>query len=431
MNYFYWCLHFTIYRWVLVPISIFLVNVLSPFFDKLGKGIELRRKKDGHFAWQNIHFKGALWIHVSSGEFEYAKPVIASLKAKSPELKIVVSYFSPSVQKSLTSDPLIDGFFPLPFDHPLTLGPVFKHLKPKMLLVARTDLWPELLIQARRFCVRSVLFSVTLSAETSKTKNLLKRSFAKWRYKLMDQIFCVEEADQMEFSRLGLRVEVLGDTRYDQVVRRLKHPKPLRSELAPTSDYTTFLAGSTWFADEEVLKHAIVKLYDKGVRFVLAPHEPSPDHLAHLKRRLSNFAQVKFYTEATSDWYKEKKPTVLVVNQVGILADLYSWAQLGFVGNCFERDKIHSVMEPLASGLITFVGPKHRNNREAQVFQSVRLKGKAYECAAVTVFNSAEELIEKIKAIPREDLPAMKSELQSAIRDRTGASDRLAQWILS
>ncbi|MGE3973785.1 MAG: 3-deoxy-D-manno-octulosonic acid transferase [Bdellovibrionales bacterium] len=428
MSYVHLLFHWIFYRWVFFPITLLFLYVVAPFHDKLQRGLDLRKKQNGLYPWQTITLKNALWIHVSSGEFEYAKPLIASLKSHAPELKIVVSFFSPSVKKVLANDPLIDGYFPLPFDHPFFLAPLFRHLKPRMLLVARTDLWPELLLQAKKYSVKTILFSATLSETAPKFKNPLKRSYAKWRFQLVDEIYCVDDEDKKTFESLALRdrTQVFGDTRYDQVLRRLAQPRALRSELHPPKKYVTFLAGSTWLPDEEVLKETLQKLQGLPIRFIIAPHEPTPDHLAQLKKLFQDLSiKTHLYTEAKSDWYLE--PSVLIINQVGILADLYSWAQLALVGNSFLRDKIHSVMEPLAAGCITFVGPKHRNNREALIFQKLLIQNIS---PAVIVVQNSEELAKNIQTLIKVDLASVQHHLKNKVLEKTGASEKLAQKIL-
>jgi len=214
------------------------------------------------------------------------------------------------------------------------------------------------------------------------------------------------------------------------VLRRLSHPKPIKTNLLPpASQYLTFLAGSTWPADEETLKSTILDLHSQNVRFIIAPHEPTPDHLADMKRLYSSVGiQIKLYSEATSKWFEETQPTVLVINQVGILADLYAGAQFAFVGNSFVRDKIHSVMEPLAAGCLTFVGPKHRNNREAISFQKETIQ--ELNLSPVQVVKNSEDFTRIISNISRSELPKFRVALKSFIEQKTGASERLSTYVL-
>ncbi|MEQ1877785.1 MAG: hypothetical protein ABL958_14165, partial [Bdellovibrionia bacterium] len=218
-----------------------------------------------------------------------------------------------------------------------------------------------------------------------------------------------------------------GDSRYDQVLHRLMNPKPLRNELKPAPGELVFVCGSTWPEDEEVLAKAAAQLNGYGVRTVIAPHEPGEEHLAHIERKFRAAGlQTARYTKATS-WEPGK---VLLIDTVGILAELYQWATFAYVGNSMKRHAIHSVMEPLACGCITFMGPFHHNNREATSFKKI---GAGDPPIGFTqVIRDAKELEQKILSLVNHpQLRQMKEKIRAEVKNRTGASQKVLSQIES
>ena len=83
-----------------------------------------------------------IWVHASSGEIEYAKPVLRLLREKHPELPLLLTYSSPSAKKLLEGFESFDLAVPTPWDTPWALQKFIRHFKPRCLLIARTDAWP-------------------------------------------------------------------------------------------------------------------------------------------------------------------------------------------------------------------------------------------------------------------------------------------------
>jgi 3-deoxy-D-manno-octulosonic-acid transferase len=118
------------------------------------------------------------------------------------------------------------------------------------------------------------------------------------------------------------------------------------------------------------------------------------------------------------------------VDQTGILAELYTQAQFAFVGGSFKKT-VHSVMEPLAAGCVTFVGPKHQNNREALAIKNVKLKSLNGEAAVIAV-NSPADWDEKLKSFSKLNLSfvTVKAEIKALITERSGfALAKALEWL--
>lgn len=405
---------FAVYRYLIAPWVVALLPFAALFNRKLREGLRLRRRPLEPLG----SVTSPIWIHASSGEFEYAKPVIRRLKETHADVPVVVTYFSPTYSKAATSFPGVAQASPLPLDLPGPCSDFLRKTKPRVLLISRTDLWPEMLHQCRRAEVPAVVFSYTQKAFRSP----FKKAFTRWMLNWIDRIYCVSPADLDHVSSLGtgLPVEVMGDTRYDQVAFRLSHPKPLPEALRPRDGIPCFIAGSSWPEDEAVLLPALAPLLlEKKLKLILVPHEPTKAHLEALRGQLEAL-DLKFGYFSTGDAWPDEH--VLVVDQVGVLAELYAWGDFAFIGGSF-RKSVHSVMEALGAGLMTFVGPFHENNREALEFKETPIG----DYTGVTVVKSADELRVRVREVLNKpgDVKNFSTALLSEFQSRLGATDRL------
>lgn len=405
----------TVYRLFAAPIGILLaVTIGQILIPKIREGLRLRRIKR---EWPEFTYP-PVWIHASSGEFEYAKPVIREIKKRHPNQPIVVSYFSPSYERAVSRFPGVDFSCPLPLDLPGPTRAFLSKMKPQAGFIARTDLWPELLAQAKSLKIPVILFSMT----KTKKPGVFIRQFDRWLYGYLKAIFCVGEADASIIRKIAPKTScvAIGDTRFDQAIERLDNPRPLRENLKPDRS-KTLVAGSTWQEDEKVLCPALEELLIAGeLNLIIAPHEPT---VAHVEDLIIHFMRrgipVELYSKAV-----HFNSGVLVIDQIGILAELYQWCSIAFVGGSY-KSTVHSVMEPLAAGALTIVGPRHQNNREAIDFQAPREEGPSY----VQVARNSEELrkivIQSFKTVNGD----FATQLRDEIKNRAGASRRLVDFI--
>lgn len=173
---------------------------------------------------------------------------------------------------------------------------------------------------------------------------------------------------------------------------------------------------------------------DLGVHWILAPHEPTEPHLAALEKKLHTQG---FVAQRLSAWRggadKDLAATnaVTLIDRVGILAELYTQADIAFVGGSFKK-KVHSVMEPLAAGCVTFVGPLHTNNGEALLFKDKPLA--QYTVSPVQAVTDAKDFAEKLRMIDTQYLSkdvSLKNEIKTEIAFYKGATPRLLEKLRS
>ena len=181
--------------------------------------------------------------------------------------------------------------------------------------------------------------------------------------------------------------------------------------------------GSTWSEDESHLIPAISEALSQQlvVRFVIAPHEVDESHLQNLELNLKN-KNLSYQRYSMSTTWSAN--SILIIDQIGILAEIYTWGKMAFVGGSFKK-QVHSVMEPLAAGLFTLVGPFHDNNREAVEFQSRDLS----HFPVVYQFNNWTEIFGQIKKISSVSTREMQKKIQSLIHEKSGATEKLLAYL--
>lgn len=336
--------------------------------DKVGRSLSARRGiRDRYTSWAPHRdvSRQLLWVHAPSvGEGLQARTVLERMRAQHPEVQLAYTFFSPSAESfARTLD--VDFADYLPFD---TLGDAqvaLDALRPSAVLFSKLDVWPTLCAEAHRRHIPLGLISATLSSASSR-RGTLATELLRDAYASLDAVGAVAPEDAQRLRTLGVRAECLrvtGDTRFDQVLAHAARVDRNSALLAPlASARPTLVAGSTWPSDEEVLFGAWDALRREfpDVRLIIAPHEPTTEHLeaveewgAETDLRMARLP----HADASSD--------VVLVDRVGVLADLYALGNAAYVGGGFHDAGLHSVLEPAAFGIPVAFGPRHRNSREA------------------------------------------------------------------
>lgn len=403
------------YRLFLIRFAVLLLKLFYPFAS-----VKLRRLIDDRDELHPLK-KGLgrpVVVHAASGEVEYAKPLIRWLRQHSPMTSIVLTYFSPSALR-LIDGLAVDDILPLPFDRSKDMRDFLDRVRPCLVLIARTDVWPELVHLCRIRKIPVVLFSATFSKPLSR-KFWLSRILDRWRFSNLRLVAPVSVEDEINFKSLRLMTPtvVLGDTRYEQVLHRLKDPKKIPFNSAKDSRFTGVL-GSTWFEDDQVWIDTLAQpdLRQK-YRWIWVPHEVS---LRQIRELMDQLKTSGFTVEKLSD-IETWRSDILIVDRTGLLAELYRRADLAFVGGSYQA-KVHSVMEALAAGCPVVLGPYCENNREAQEFRQLNWAGNIN---VVTVAPGSEDLRQWLWDIhPHLGNPQLKQKVSSWVEDRAHVTEKL------
>ena len=353
-----------------------LVRAVARGEGKLARGVRARAgAADRLIAWNREQRSAArplVWVHAPSvGEALMAKAIIAALRSRLPDAHIAFTAFSPSAQRVMSTVGADVADY-LPWDTPGQVGRAVAALRPAALACVRTEVWPLLARATSEQGGAVALVNAVLSPSSGRL-----RGPARWllepTYARLDGVGAVTAEDEALFRRMGVppeRIRMTGDARFDQVWLRVSALRAdgerlaRMSALVPT-DRPIVVAGSSWPQDERHLAAAMRALREMRPApvWVVAPHEPSDAHLRDLEELLRRDG-----IEATRMADAEAgKPVVdaMLVDRVGVLADLYAIADVAYVGGGFHDEGLHSVVEPAGLGVPVLFGPKLGNAREA------------------------------------------------------------------
>ncbi|HEY7768559.1 3-deoxy-D-manno-octulosonic acid transferase [Longimicrobium sp.] len=324
-------------------------------------------------AWAREHRDPArplAWFHAPSvGEGLQARAVIERFRVLRPDAQVAYTFFSASAERFAVS---VDADFAdyLPLDLRRDVVTAVDALQPDVLAFSKTDVWPVLTREAKARGVRLAMLSGTLPENSSRLRGPARALLAP-AYARLDVVAAIAQADADRFGLLGVPAErrrVMGDARFDQVWARAQSADQNSALLRPFREFdgVTLVAGSTWPPDEERLVPTVAAIRKSGrrVRLILAPHEPTPAHLARTRDLLHQhgIGTVRLLSEVEAG--ADAGETVLV-DRVGVLGDLYALADVAYVGGGWGTAGLHSVLEPAAFGAPVLFGPRHSNAREA------------------------------------------------------------------
>ncbi|NOX37401.1 MAG: hypothetical protein GXO78_07685 [Calditrichaeota bacterium] len=414
-----------VYNLFFAPVFILLGHVAALFHPKVRAGIRGRYVSAGKIRDFMREFGDShpelFLIHCASmGEFEHIKPLIAALKENQPKCRIVVMFFSPSGYENVRSHPGVDLFIYAPFDFWWPVRRLFQQLSPRALLISKHDVWPDQVWVAHRQRVPIFLINASLHAGSAQLRFPL-RMLNRRLYRQFTRILAISPEDGERFRLLvnGEKVRVVGDTKYDQVFHRAQESRKM--PVLPEAIYRNrpvFVAGSTWPEDESRLLPALeqVRKHIPDLLTIICPHEPTEDHLDSLEEALGRENVIRFSRIDAS----QPRPFILI-DRVGILANLYSLAQVAYVGGSFKQN-IHNVLEPAAYGIPILFGPVNQNSHEAQLLKS--------SGAAIEVRNSEDIAHGLLTLFTDEKLRTQKGQQAYQVaRRNSGATQKIVTAI--
>jgi 3-deoxy-D-manno-octulosonic-acid transferase len=357
------------YNYLILPLLYTALRFAGLFNKKIRAGILGRKRVYEKLILSATSInksKKLIWFHSSSlGEFEQAKPIIEKLKQEK-DVNVLITFFSPSGYENSIKYPFADLIAYIPFDTKANTEKFIAITNPTLAVIMRYDVWPNMIESLRNKKIPIFLVDATLRSNSPRKYPLLK-SFHRILFGSLSRILTVSESDAKEFKSFGLddkKVSAVGDTRFDRVYQRSLLAKEKRLiSYNILKGKKVLVAGSTWEQDEEVIFPAFLKLasLDNNVIMIVAPHEPT---LLHLEKIENEFAG-KLKTIRFSHLNNYSDERIIIVDSIGILLTLYTYANVAYVGGSFKQN-IHNVLEAAVYGTPVLFGPKIENSQEAK-----------------------------------------------------------------
>ncbi|MBX3135658.1 3-deoxy-D-manno-octulosonic acid transferase [Candidatus Obscuribacterales bacterium] len=393
--------------------------------------------------------KFGIWIHaVSVGEFNAVKPLIERIHEEIPELPIVVS--TTTLTGQTLAQERVGRFarvFYFPFDLPFATGRWLDALKPQMVVIAETELWPGFLTQCRQRGIKTLLANGRMSPKSFKSYNRF-RFFFGTALRKYTQIAAQSESEAKRYRAVAgqnIPVVVTGNMKLDGLRTEgdtiVGH---LRERVNVSEKDFVIVAGSTHDGEETALLAAYRQLLENYAsgrneqsssletretesrtalprpRLIIAPRHPERFEKVVELVAANGFQPKRF---SKDEKFVDDKD-VYVLDGLGQLARYYSLATVGFVGGTIKNVGGHNLLEPYAYSVPTICGPHVHKTRD--------IANALMDLECLVMVHTPQELTAKLCEFHRDQEPAriLGKKGLDWINQNQGAVDRTMKLIV-
>jgi len=359
-----------------------------------------------------------IWFHSASlGEYEQGLPVIEKIKEKYPSHKIIVTFFSPSGYEVRKNNTVADATVYLPLDTKSNAKKFLKLAHPEIAFFIKYEFWLNYLKELEKSKTPTYLISGIFRDN---------QMFFKWyggfyrkALKAFTYFFLQNEKSKEKIEAIGFQnVIVSGDTRFDRVAAILERDNHVDFIEKFKNNTPTIVIGSSWPKDETLLA-AYINQASENVKFIIAPHNIKEDQISSLKTQITKSTVLFSEKDQAGDL---SNYNVFIVDTIGLLTKIYSYATIAYVGGGFGNPGIHNTLEPATFGIPILIGPNYSNFAEA--VSLVQLGG----CISISNNDELKQVFDRL--LTDKDYFEEKSQIcKSFIRDNEGATNCIMQIV--
>jgi 3-deoxy-D-manno-octulosonic-acid transferase len=307
-----------------------------------------------------------IWFHAASlGEYEQGLPVIEKIKEKFPSHKIVVTFFSPSGYEVRKNNTVADVTVYLPLDTKENAKEFLTIVHPELVFFIKYEYWLNYLSELKDLNTPTYLISGIF-----RENQMFFKWYGGFYRKALDTFtyfFVQNENSKKLLQRLGkANVAVSGDTRFDRVAAILEKDNSLDFISQFKNNTLTLVAGSSWPKDESLLVD-FINSNKYNVKFIIAPHNIKAEQIQELKSSITK--KTVLFSEKNGKNLADYD--VFIIDTIGILTKIYSYADIAYVGGGFGNPGIHNILEPATYGIPIVIGPNYTNFAEATALVNI------------------------------------------------------------
>ena len=354
-----------------------------------------------------------IWFHAASlGEYEQGLPVMEAIKKHYPNHKIVLSFFSPSGYEVRKNNKIADVTVYLPLDTPQNAERFIRKINPELVFFIKYEYWPNYLKVLADKQIKTYLISGVF-----RENQLFFKWYGGFYRKALNAFtyfFVQNEGSKTLLQQLGkTNVMVSGDTRFDRVATILEKDNLLDFIGNFKNDTTTVVVGSSWPKDEALLVNYLNQS-THALKWIIAPHNIKPEQIKALKQSINK--KTVLFSEREGKNLADYE--VFIIDTIGILTKIYSYADLAYVGGGFGHPGVHNLLEPATFGVPIICGPHYSHFAEAIAL--VQMGG----CLSI---QSAAELQEALDTlIQNTDVRHEKGHIcETFVQMNTGATQKI------
>ena len=300
-----------------------------------------------------------IWFHVASlGEFEIAKPIIESLKSKIDDLKIIVTFFSPSGLENSKDYKFADSIVYLPIDLSVNAKKFIKIVNPKVAVFIKNDIWSNYIYYLKQN--KSIIYSV--SSKFAESQFYFK-FYGIWFLEKIRNInyFYVQDFDSKNIlEKYSLKnISISGDSRFSSVMKTLDENKNIKNIEKFIDNKKCFIAGSVWEKDIDLINKVVM---ENNIKSIIAPHDISSSFIKKLESLYGNNV-VKFSCLNSKDDFNKK---ILIIDSIGSLKYIYKYGYVSYIGGGMSNNGLHNILEPAVFSCPIIIGKNYKGFSEAE-----------------------------------------------------------------
>ena len=359
-----------------------------------------------------------IWIHCASlGEFEQGRPIIERLKIQNPSKKIVITFFSPSGYEIRKNYEGADIVCYLPLDKKRNVNNFLDIVNPELTIFVKYEFWPNYLKELKKRKIKTILVSGIF-----RENQLFFRWYGSWMRKSLEtfsHFFVQDSASEVLLKSINFNnVTLSGDTRFDRVLEITTQNNQLEFISKFKDNKYTLVAGSTWKEDEVLLVNYINDKASENEKFIIAPHNINTIDIQKLKNAISK--EVILFSEKENKNLEDYQ--VFIIDTIGILTKIYSYADVAYVGGGYTKSGVHNVLEPATFGVPIVIGPNYYKFNEAIEL----VKNEA--CFVAEDFQKLCVLLDEFLLLNDKRLKAGKR-AQDYVVNKAGATNKILNYL--
>jgi 3-deoxy-D-manno-octulosonic-acid transferase len=310
-----------------------------------------------------------VWIHaVSVGETLAAARLVAELETALPGYAVIVSTTTPTGQRVARERFGVDRVFFYPIDFAFAVRPYLRALRPHLVVLMESELWPRMLIECERANIPVAVVNARVS-DRSLPRYIALRALWKPLLRRVQLLLAQSDEDARRWRQIGApkeRIITAGNLKCDiQIPAETPLTVLIRKHLPKGTG--VLVCGSTHAGEEELLLNCwrtmLAHAQPLERVMILAPRHPERTETVLALARERGLATLRL-----SHWRVSASPiasdTVLVVDTMGELASLYALATAAFVGGSLINHGGQNPLEPAQFGVPIMIGPSYENFRE-------------------------------------------------------------------
>ena len=395
-----------------------LLSFFSLFSVRIKKFLKPRSESFSVLNEKTKHSENYIWIHVASlGEYEQAIPVIQEIKKSFTGHKTILSFFSNSGFDIIKEKSICDLTILLPLDTTKNAKNFIDKINPKMVFFVKYEFWPNYLNYLNKKDIPTYLVNGVF-----RNSHWFFKDYGKWfkkRLLAFKHFFVIDENSEHVLKKNGFKNSTLiGDSKFERVMNSQKRNNKIEIIEKFKGSRLCVVAGSTWKDDEKLIINYINSLESNNICFIIVPHQIHLKSIEYIK----NSIKTKVTIMSQHQDIINDKSKVMIVDSVGLLTKIYSYADIAYVGGGMGKTGLHNTLEPAVFKIPVIIGNNFNKFNEVK---------KLVELGGITSICNQQEFDEKINEfinskVKRANIGEINFRF---IKNNLGASKKIVQLL--